>query len=112
MFLHKQELPAVVQEFVTSHIMPRAPTALSKFGIGFITPYLANGVSNAVSNYEPILKTFGVLDEADRIDLDKAKEAAMNALTNAGGKVMVSGYSADADDLNVLLEIAQRHATN
>ena len=112
MFLHKQELPAVVQEFVTSHIMPRAPTALSKFGIGIITPYLANCFSNAVSNYEPILKTLGVLDDADRIDLDKAKEAAMNALTNAGGKVMVSGYSADADDLNVLLEIAQRHATN
>ena len=111
MFLHTQTIPAVVQEFLATHILPRAPTSIAQFGIGFVTPYLANGVNNTVAKNMPLLTMLTIVDENGRVDLEKAKESALVALEKAGGKVNVSGYQADMDDLNVLFEIAQKHAT-
>lgn len=44
MFVEVSHIPTIVAEFVTTVVMPKAPTGLMKFGIGFVSPYISPGV--------------------------------------------------------------------
>lgn len=112
MFISTQAIPQVAQEYLSEVIMPKVPSQMAKFGLGFILPYLSSGVQTRIDEYLPALRMLGIVDENRKMDLDKAKSAATQALEKAGGKVTVAGYMADRDDIEALFNIAQRHATS
>ena len=92
--------------------MPKAPTGLLKFGIGFVSPYIRDAVAVRVEQSLPTLKMLGIVTEEGKVDLDRASAAAYAALEEAGGKVELSGYMVDKADIDALLEIAKKHAVD
>lgn len=112
MYVPTHAIPQIAAEFVSSVVLPKAPTGLMQFGIGFFLPYLTNAVKAKLEQVSPALRAMGVADEHGRIDLAAAKSAAQQALQQAGGKVDVYGYTADASDIDALFQIAQKHAVN
>ena len=100
------QIPTIASEFITTVVMPKAPTGLLKFGIGFVSPYIRDAVAVRVEQSLPTLKMLGIVDEG-KVDLDRASAAAYAALEEAGGKVELSGYMVDKADIDALLEIAR-----
>ena len=80
------QIPTIASEFITTVVMPKAPTGLLKFGIGFVSPYIRDAVAVRVEQSLPTLKMLGIVDEG-KVDLDRASAAAYAALEEAGGKV-------------------------
>lgn len=113
-YLPVQNFPVVIREFVLTHIVPNAPSGKVKFGLAFLTSYIQDGITRQVEAMLPAAKTWGIIDEQNRFDLEKGKKAAVDALAAAGGRVpLIDGlYDVDATDLNKIFEIAQRHAMN
>lgn len=103
------QIPTIASEFITTVVMPKAPTGLLKFGIGFVSPYIRDAVAVRVEQSLPTLKMLGIVDEG-KVDLDRASAAAYAALEEAGGKVELGGYMVDKADIDALLEIAKKHA--
>lgn len=103
------QIPTIASEFITTVVMPKAPTGLLKFGIGFVSPYIRDAVAVRVEQSLPTLKMLGIVDEG-KVDLDRASAAAYAALEEASGKVELSGYMVDKADIDALLEIAKKHA--
>lgn len=112
MFVEVSHIPTIVSEFVTTVVMPKAPTGLMKFGIGFVSSYIRDAVAARVDQYMPTLKMLGIVTEEGKVDLDRATAAASAALEKAGGKVELSGYMVDKADIDALLEIAKKHAVD
>lgn len=106
------QIPTIASEFITTVVMPKAPTGLLKFGIGFVSPYIRDAVAVRVEQSLPTLKMLGIVTEEGKVDLDRATAAASAALEKAGGKVELSGYIMDKADIDALLEIAKRHAVD
>ena len=104
------QIPTIASEFITMVVMPKAPTGLLKFGIGFVSPYIRDAVAVRVEQSLPTLKMLGIVTEEGKVDLDRATAAASAALEKAGGKVELSGYMVDKADIDALLEIAKKHA--
>lgn len=111
MFVEVSHIPTIVAEFVTTVVMPKAPTGLMKFGIGFVSPYIRDAVAARVDQYMPTLKMLGIVTEEGKVDLDRATAAASAAL-ETGGKVELSGYIMDKADIDALLEIAKKFAVD
>lgn len=112
MFVEVSHIPTIVSEFVTTVVMPKAPTGLMKFGIGFVSPYIRDAVAARVNQHMPTLKMLGIVTDESKVDLDRATAAANAALEKAGGKVELSGYIMDKTDIDALLEIANKYAVN
>lgn len=111
MFVSTQELPKIASEYLTEVILPKVPTPLAQFGLGFALPYMGNAVQTRVAMMMPTLTMLGVVDGNGKIDLEKAKSSALQAIEKAGGQIPVAGYLANASDIEALYTIAQRHAT-
>lgn len=112
MFVSTQNLPAIAKEYVSQVIFPKAPNQVTQFSIGFLLPYMDSMIEQRVNQMKPVLKGLGVVNEHDKIDLERARTSAMQALEKAGGKVEIFGYGADGSDIDALFSIAQRYATN
>lgn len=110
MFVSTQALPQIATEYLAEVIFPKMTTPLGQFGLGFALPYLGNAVQTRVAAMMPTLTVLGIVDENGKIDLDKAKHAASQALEGSGGKLAIAGYVADSADIDALYEIAKRHA--
>lgn len=72
------QIPTIASEFITTVVMPKAPTGLLKFGIGFVSPYIRDAVAVRVEQSQPTLKMLGIVDEG-KVDLDRASAAAYAA---------------------------------
>ena len=57
------QIPTIASEFITTVVMPKAPTGLLKFGIGFVSPYIRDAVAVRVEQSLPTLKMLGIVDE-------------------------------------------------
>lgn len=112
MYVATQAIPQIVSEYLSGTVLPKAPTPLSKFGLGFMLPYIQGGVQSRLAAALPMLQMMTLVDEHGRVDLDKARSAASEALEKAGGRLTVSGYTVDQADLDALFQIAQQHAVS
>lgn len=112
MFVSTQAIPQIAMEYLSEVIFPKMATPLGQFGLGFALPYVGNGVQNRLAAMLPTLTMLGIVDATGKVDIEKAKTAAVQALEKAGGKLPIAGYNADKADIEALYTIAQRHATN
>lgn len=99
----------IVQDFLQQNVIPKAPNPLMQFGLGFITPYIPDAITNYINDNLKTLKMIGVIDQHNRIDVDKAKMAACKAIDNVNGKLNVYGYMIDKSDVDSMYNIAQKY---
>jgi hypothetical protein len=113
MFIHTQDVPAIVTEYINSVIVPKASTKGLLATIGFMVggQGLGVGVGNMIHQYEPILRSFSIIAEDGRINLSDVRSRAENAMKMAGGKLDLWGgfYTFDMEDINSMLSIAAKY---
>lgn len=108
MHIHKDQLPNVVTAYLSEVVLPKAPSGIAQFGIGFVLPYLQSSVNQMVSQYESAAKALGIMDESERVDIDLAHKSALSGLERAGGRFVVMGYVIDRSDIDAMRDIANR----
>lgn len=107
MYLPTLEIEKVAKEYLTTVIAPKLPISyqyLLYFGISMLS-------GSIVQKYSPLIQALGLTDEHNRIDLEKAKVSATDAMTKVGGKLPMYGYIADQADIEAIYEIAKKYST-
>lgn len=102
----------VANDYIVQIIVPKMPNNYIKFGLAFTANYIgSNFVNQHLSKYQNVIKSFGIIDENNCIDLEMFRENALKALkTCENGKFMVYGYNVDEEDINSLYLIAKNYA--
>lgn len=108
MKLRTNKVPEIVSEFLLTRVVAKAPTSAAQFGFGFLVPYVSRSAQGMAEN--PLLKTLGVVDGEGSIDLDTARNSAIEALGKAGGKVTMYGVTFDSTDIDALFEMARKYS--
>lgn len=113
------ELPALFTKYVDAHLMPKLKGTPAAFVLGAGTLLVQQGAHNFVTGEKFLAFTsmLGLIDSAGNFDLDKARDAAIKGMQDAGGKLPVKlwslpivgelAYSFDADDIENLYKLAQ-----
>lgn len=102
-------LPAVVVEFAQQVLIPAAEKQGGSlpFAVGIVSGLVAQRAPAMLDTYLPILKSLGVVDEQNRIDVDLLyNEASKNIEAHP---FTVGPYKPDKSDLDALREIMNRH---
>lgn len=104
-------LPQVVLEFTDSVLMPAASTkgGALPFAVGVASGLAIKRVPETVNKCLPTLKSLGVVDEQNCIDIDLLYEEAAKAL--AAHPFTIAGYTPDAGDLENLKEIMCKYGS-
>jgi hypothetical protein len=108
MFLPSAEIEKVAIEYLISEIAPKLPIGPKYalyLGIGMISS------GSLLERFMPTLKLLGVLDEYHRVDIEKARIAATDAMTKVGGRLPMYGYVADQSDIEAIYNIAKKYST-
>lgn len=107
MYLPSSDIDKVAIEYLTEVIAPKLPIGpkyVLFFGVGMLS-------NNITQKMLPTIEALGLLDEHKRIDLEKAKIAATDAMTKVGGKLPMYGYVADQVDIEAIYNIARKYST-
>lgn len=102
-------LPAVVVEFAQQVLIPAAEKQGGSlpFAVGIVSGLVAQRAPAMLDTYLPILKSLGVVDEQNRIDVDLLyNEASKNIEAHP---FTVGPYKPDKSDIDALREIMNRH---
>lgn len=86
----------VIPEFIDTRLLPSAPSPL-KFIIGGATPLIISKIDDLVKPYLGTLKVLGVIDENNKLDIDKANVFINNGF-NKSGKFEYMGFLFSKDD--------------
>ena len=108
MKLRTNKIPEIVSEFLLTRVVAKAPTSAAQFGFGFLVPYVSRSAKRMAES--PLLKSLGVVDAEGSIDLDTARNSAIEALGKAGGKVTMYGVTFDSTDIDALFEMARKYS--
>ena len=107
MYLPASEIEKVATEYLTEVIAPKLPINykyILYFGVGMLSGSL-------VQRFMPTIQALGLTDEHNRINVDKARIAATDAMTKVGGKLPMYGYIADQADIEAIYEMAKKYST-
>ncbi len=102
-------LPQVIAEFIDTVVLPAADK------VGGATPYLvafgkgliARKASVMVDQYLPMMKTWGIVDAENKIDVDLLHEVATEALQKTS--LVPFGYKVDVGDIDKLRDILKKY---
>ena len=112
MKLHKSDIPLVVSTFIEQHVMPKA-TGWVKVGCGAVA-FIAHTRLESLVNNDALLNTLRymqLLDEGDNVDVDYLRELAIDSTkTTEGMFPPIMGYTLDISDIDVIYNIAAKHA--
>ncbi len=97
----------VLSAFVEHNILPKA-TGAQKFFTAFAAAALADQSTTLAEVYRPMLEMIGVL-HGDFLDISKLQEYAHSAFTKTG-KFQYMGIIFGPDDVDAMVEVAERYA--
>lgn len=102
-------LSTVVVEYAQQVLIPAAEQAggALSFTIGVASGVIAKQAPAMVSSYAPMLKSLGVRDDQNRIDVDLLYDEAVKNLK--APPFSIGPYKPDKGDLAALKEIMNRH---
>ncbi len=107
MFLSLNKLQNIIPEFVDQRLMPSAPPMI-KFVLGGAVPIVLSKVDKLVEQYKPLLDTMGVLDDKNRIDIDKASKFIRNGF-DSSGTIPIYGFIIDKNDGEFLINLMEKY---
>lgn len=102
-------LSAVVVEYAQQVLIPAAEQAggALPFTIGVASGLIAKQAPAMAEPYVPMLKSLGVMDDQNRIDVDLLYDEAVKNLE--AHPFSIGPYKPDKGDLDALKEIMNRH---
>lgn len=101
------KLQNVLPEFVETRMLPVAPPTVQWMLAG-LTPLVMQNLGGMVDKYKPTLKALGMLDEQDRLDLEKTRQV-FDAGFSKCEKVPLLGFNFDRTDGEALLGILDKY---
>lgn len=107
MLMNPEHLPKVFAEFLDSTVIPKA-NSLQKFGAYSILFVLNNKMSNILTQYSPIMKMTGIMNDTGMIDLEYTHEM-INSSVSKVGTVNILGYNVDSSDIDVIYNLARKY---
>lgn len=100
----------VVAEFFESVILPAASAAggMAPFIAGMAGGLITRRTPQMIEEYLPVLKSLGLVDCDNRLDIDLLYEEASKSIEKS--PVVVGGYHVDRADIDKLKAIMERYA--
>lgn len=104
-------LSRIANDYIMQVIVPKMPNNYMKFGLAFAANYVGSSfVNQQLAKYQNIIKTFGIIDENNCIDIDLFRDNALKALkTCDGSRFAIYNYTVDEEDINSLYLIAKNY---
>lgn len=108
MHLPVGQLKQVLTDFLSQEVLPKA-TGGAGLLLGVGAGMALRRMDTLLESYLPTLKTLGIVDDENRIDLEAIYEEATKTLASRGS-VNIMGYLFDQADVEALLSIAKKYA--
>lgn len=103
------QVKQVLADFLAHEVLPKAAGGAGLV-IGVASGMALRKVDPLIDANLPTLKTLGIVDDQNRIDLEVLHEEIGKTLAQTG-RVDLMGYLFDQADADALLSIAKRYAT-
>lgn len=101
------KLQNVIPEFIDSRLIPSAPSTM-KWILGGATFVILKRLDDIVAQYSPMMKTMGLLNDNNQIDIDIAK-GFINSAFEKSGRVTVFNFTFDKTDGEALIGILEKY---
>lgn len=101
------KLQNVIPEFIDTRLMPSAPSTM-KWILGGSTFVILRRMDSIVSQYLPMLKTAGIVNDNNQIDIEMAK-GFINSVFEKSGRVTVMNFTFDKSDGEALIGILEKY---
>lgn len=101
------KLQNVIPEFIDTRLMPSAPSGM-KWVLGGTTFVILRRMDDIVSQYLPMLKTAGIVNDNNQIDIEMAK-GFINSAFEKSGRVTVMNFTFDKSDGEALIGILEKY---
>ena len=108
MLLRPEKIGSVIAAFFDAELMPKA-VGFQKFTLALTGVALARQGTALAERYADTLRMLGVSDANGNIDLDVARDLAVEAFEKVG-KVQAFGFSFNASDVAIAYEVAKQFA--
>lgn len=101
------KLQNVIPEFIDTRLMPSAPSGM-KWVLGGATFVILRRMDDIVYQYLPMLKTMGIVNDNNQIDIEMAK-GFINSAFEKSGRVTVMNFTFDKSDGEALIGILEKY---
>lgn len=108
MLLQPDKIGPAIAAFFDGEIMPKA-VGIQKLTLALAGVGLARQGAILAKRYAEVLRMIGVADADGNIDIDVARDLAVEAFAKSG-KVQAMGFSFGPDDVEIAYEIAKKFA--
>lgn len=103
------QVKQVLADFLSQEVLPKAAGSAGLV-IGVASGIALRKVDPLIDANLPTLKTLGIVDDQNRIDLEVLHEEIGKTLAQTG-RVNLMGYLFDQADADALLSIAKKYST-
>ena len=103
------QVKQVLADFLTQEVLPKAAGGAGLV-IGVASGMALRKVDPMIEANLPMLKSLGIVDEQNRVDLEVLHEEIGKTLAQTG-RVNLMGYLFDQADADALLSIAKKYST-
>ena len=101
------KLQNIIPEFVDAKLIPSAPSKVKWF-LGGATYLVIGKAEELVQNNAQVLKTLGILNDNNQLDIDKIK-GFLNSAFNKSSKVEMYGFTFDSSDGEFLTNLLEKY---
>lgn len=101
------KISQVLPEFVDTRLMPSTPSHM-KWILGGSTFLILHQADTLIQKYLPMLKSVGIVDEENKLNIDVAK-GFINSAFNKSGTVEYFGFKFDKSDGESLIQIMEKY---
>lgn len=106
-YISLTKLQSVVPEFIDSRLMPSAPPAM-KWILGGSTFILLKRADDILNQYTPMLKTMGLVNDKNQLDIELTK-GFINSAFDKSGNIAMFGFTFDKYDGEALIGILDKY---
>ena len=106
-YISLTKLQNVVPEFIDSRLMLSAPLAM-KWILGGSTFILLKRADDILNQYTPMLKTMGLVNDKNQLDIELTK-GFINSAFAKSGNITMFGFTFDKNDGEALIGILDKY---
>lgn len=106
-YISLTKLQNVIPEFIDSRLMPSAPPAM-KWILGGSTFILLKRADDILNQYTPMLKTMGLVNDKNQLDIDLT-QGFINSAFDKSGNITMFGFTFDKYDGEALIGILDKY---
>ena len=101
------KLQNIIPEFIDTRLIPSAPSGM-KWLLGGATFVILRRMEDIVSQYLPMLKTAGIVNDNNQIDIEMAK-GFINSAFEKSGRVTAMNFTFDKSDGEAVVSLLDKY---